>query len=197
MLHSGSIFYSCVHVSSFNLKTCLSFWEIFLYYFFGHFPSTPCPVFSCSIFPELGLVSLQLIVSREFWQHGTDAFSLLRDVWASAGGSASEAARSHSQQGAAAKPVSPPGLLACPHDLVAGFPDSEGSKRPTQRQQGLSGPALRNPMLPFCSWAARASQPTLVAGRDHTGAWLHRGQNPSGPSWKWLPPCHTGTSWSS
>lgn len=45
MLHSKFVFYSHIHMSPFNPKTCLSFWEIFLYYFFGYFLPSPSPIF--------------------------------------------------------------------------------------------------------------------------------------------------------
>lgn len=103
MLHSRSVFYSHIHVSPFNPKTCLSFWEIFLHYFFGHFLPRPSPVFSCSIFPERCSVSLLLTANRERRGHCTGALSLLQDVWVSAARPASKVARSHSRQEAAAR----------------------------------------------------------------------------------------------
>lgn len=148
-----------------------NFLTLFLWTFSPLLP----PVSVCSAFPELGLVNLLLIMSRELGQqphrcllsapwHLSLAWKIcFRGGGRGGGSSLTQPARWCCQVG-----FPSPELPKCPRDLAAGFPDSEGSKRPRQKQPYLSDPPSEVPHCHSCSLAAQASQLIFAVGRDDT-----------------------------
>ena len=70
------------------------------------------------------------------------------------------------------------GLLECPHNMVAGFAQNEGSKRQRQKQQCLSSLKSRISCTVTCRVLCWSQRPTWVnVGGEYIRAWIPGGKD--------------------